>query len=200
MTQAQAVKYWLKSAEKNIKVAEDTFKAGHYDWCLFFWQLAIEKTLKGLIAKRGLTPPPIHNLNQLAGIAGLKLDEKRKKELNLPGGVSMAAKISLNPAVVSQIKHYQLSLKKAGIKSKLIIFGSQAKGKAKPWSDIDVCVVSDSFGKNRHTERVKLMYLTDEMTLNIEPHPYNPRDLVDKWDSLAHEIRKYGISWQEVAP
>ena len=67
---------------------------------------------------------------------------------NLPGDVSMATKISLNPVVVNQVRHYQLTLKKAGIKSKLIIFGSQAKGKAKPWSDIDICVVSDSFGKN----------------------------------------------------
>ena len=81
MTQSQAVKYWLESAKRNVKVAEDNLKLKHYDWCLFLWQLVIEKTLKGLIAKRGLTPLPIHNLNHLVRIAGLKLDEKRKKEL-----------------------------------------------------------------------------------------------------------------------
>ena len=101
---------------------------------------------------------------------------------------------------MSQVKHYQERLENAGIKARLIIFGSQAKKKAKPWSDIDVCVVSDIFGINRHTERVRLMRLTDEASMDIEPHPYHPRDLADKWDPLAQEIRKYGIDWQEVAP
>ena len=80
------------------------------------------------------------------------------------------------------------------------IFGSYSKGTAKPWSDIDLCVVSKQFGQNRHTERVWLMKLRDMQTLDIEPHPYHPKDLADKWDPLAQEIRKYGIDWQEVAP
>ncbi|OIN88836.1 hypothetical protein COW80_05415 [Candidatus Beckwithbacteria bacterium CG22_combo_CG10-13_8_21_14_all_01_47_9] len=112
----------------------------------------------------------------------------------------MAAKIHLDQALLSQVRHYQENLTNAGIKARLIIFGSQAKKKAKPWSDIDVCVVSDIFGKNRHTERVRLMRLTDEISLDIEPHPYHPKDLADKWDPLAQEIRKYGVAWREAAP
>lgn len=73
------------------------------------------------------------------------------------------------------------------------IFGSHAKGTARRWSDIDTCVVSKTFGKNRHTERIALMHLTDRETQDIEPHPYNPKDLADKYDPLASEIRKYGI-------
>lgn len=77
---------------------------------------------------------------------------------------------------------------------KLIVFGSHAKGTSKSWSDIDLCVVSKTFGKNRHTERVKLMLVRDVQTIDIEPHPYNPKDLLEKYDSLANEIRIHGIS------
>jgi len=102
----------------------------------------------------------------------------------------MVTKISLKPRVLNQVKNYQKLLNRAGIKAKLIVFGSQVSGRAKQWSDIDVCVVSDIFGENRHTERVRLTHLTDEATLDIEPHPYHPRDLADRWDPLAHEIKK----------
>ncbi len=77
---------------------------------------------------------------------------------------------------------------------RLIVFGSQASGRAKPWSDIDVCVVSKKFGKNRHDERIALMKLLTDATGDIEPHPYHPKDLENRWDPLAAEIRKYGIT------
>ena len=82
MIQSEAVRYWFKSAEQNIKVAEDNFKLKHYDWSLFFWQLAIEKIPKGIIAKKGLVAPPIHNLYKLARIAQISIDEKNKVVLN----------------------------------------------------------------------------------------------------------------------
>ncbi len=73
------------------------------------------------------------------------------------------------------------------------IFGSQVKQTAHTWSDIDTCVVSKVFGKDRHTERVALMHLTNDETRDIEPHPFSPEDFADKYDPLASEIRKYGI-------
>ncbi|MEA3355081.1 MAG: nucleotidyltransferase domain-containing protein [Patescibacteria group bacterium] len=92
------------------------------------------------------------------------------------------------------MKYYAARLKKAGIiPNSLIVFGSHAKGTNKPFSDIDVCVVSKKFGKNRHTEMVRLLHLTDDKTMDIEPHPYHPSDLKNKWDPLAAEILRYGI-------
>lgn len=73
------------------------------------------------------------------------------------------------------------------------IFGSQVKRTAHPWSDIDTCVVSEVFGKDRHSERVALMHLTDRETQDIEPHPFHPKDLEDKYDPLAAEIRRFGV-------
>lgn len=81
MTQEEAVKYWFESAKINASVANDNFKLGHYDWALFFWHLVLEKTLKGIIAKQGKTPPPIHNLAKLAQIAELALNAETRENL-----------------------------------------------------------------------------------------------------------------------
>ena len=113
----------------------------------------------------------------------------------------MVKKTILNSKQKNEINIYADRLRQNGLPiDRLIIFGFYYKRTAKPWSDIDLCVVSRRFGVNRHTERVWLMKLRDVKTLDIEPHPYNPKDLADKWDPLAQEIRKYGINWKEVAP
>lgn len=106
----------------------------------------------------------------------------------------MAGQNVLDPNVIHIVKQYDRRLRQDGITpEKLIVFGSRAKGTAKPWSDIDVCVVSPTFGNDRFSERVSLIHIRNDQTLDIEPHPYHPSDLLDKWDPLAHEIRTHGI-------
>lgn len=103
-------------------------------------------------------------------------------------------KRNLDKKILDQIKDYKKVLEKNNIKvKKLILFGSYAKGTQKSWSDIDICVVSPQFGKNRFEERVRLMKLSIVGGENIEPHPYNLRDLKNKWDPLASEINKFGV-------
>lgn len=92
MTQSQAVRYWLESAKRNVKVAEDSFGAGHYDWSLFFWHLVLEKTLKGLITGQGKIPPPVHNLRNLAKFAGLNLTKVLDKNLKEITGFNLEAR------------------------------------------------------------------------------------------------------------
>lgn len=89
-------------------------------------------------------------------------------------------------------KFHKLLIKNKISVEKIILFGSYAKGKQKPWSDVDLCVVSKNFGKNNYDEMVMLMKLRDMNEIVIEPHPYNPKDLEDPFDPLASEIRKYG--------
>lgn len=109
-------------------------------------------------------------------------------------GIFFMVKRNIDGKILSQIKDYRKVLEKNKIKvEKLILFGSYTKGTPKEWSDIDLCVVSPQFGKNRFEERVRLMKLSLGGGENIEPHPYNPKDLENKWDSLASEINKYGI-------
>lgn len=113
---------------------------------------------------------------------------------NLRRNISMARQKILTPNVLNKVKLFARQLDNAGVKfDKLIVFGSQVKGTAKPWSDIDLCVVSESFTDEKEDYLVKLINITDEQTDDIEPHPYTPRDLAEKWDPLAHEIRKTGI-------
>lgn len=92
------------------------------------------------------------------------------------------------------VKKYWAMLKNHNIPvEKIILFGSRAKGTAHAWSDIDVCVVSESFGKNPFDELITLKKLTRYVEPLLEPVPYHPRDLADKYDPLAKEIRTYGI-------
>ena len=105
----------------------------------------------------------------------------------------MAKKTILEDTPEKIIKAYKKNLEENGIKvEKMILFGSHAKGTAKPWSDLDLCVVSKQFGKNYHEELVRLMQLTNSVGLIIEPHPYHPKDLADYYDPLAYEINKTG--------
>jgi predicted nucleotidyltransferase len=107
----------------------------------------------------------------------------------------MAKKTNLNKKQLKEIRHYEKKLISAGIPvDKIILFGSSAKGTTGKWSDLDLCVVSKIFGHNRFYERLKLIKLLDNESINIEPHPFDTNSLNDKWDPLAYEIRKYGIS------
>ena len=79
---------------------------------------------------------------------------------------------------------------------KVLLFGSRAKGNWHPWSDVDICVVSPQFGKNTSEEMDLLLRLTVQLKsrLPVEPIPFAPNDLNDKFSSLANEIRQHGIS------
>lgn len=91
-------------------------------------------------------------------------------------------------------KQFVKSLSKTGIRvNKAYLFGSYAKGAAKKDSDIDICIVSPSFGKDYFAEMVKLRKYSLKIDSRIEPVPFLPEDLNDKYSTLASEIRKFGI-------
>ena len=97
-------------------------------------------------------------------------------------------------SIIPIIKKYTNNLIKHGIPVESVIaFGSQITGAARYGSDIDTCIVSKSFGHDRHAERLMLMRYTDKETSAIEPHPFHPDDLSDTHNFLATEIRKHGI-------
>lgn len=105
----------------------------------------------------------------------------------------MVQKSILTNTTQSLAKKYYQELLKANVPvSQMIIFGSHAKGNPKPWSDLDICVVSPIFGKNRYQEGVRLAILAHKVDDIIEPHPYHPKDLKEKWDPLAEQIRTTG--------
>ena len=81
MTLNEATKYWQDSSEKDRLVALDLFKTGHFTWCLFLWQLTIEKLLKARIASEGEDIPYTHNLSKLAKAGGLVPDAENVEKL-----------------------------------------------------------------------------------------------------------------------
>lgn len=79
MTVKQAVEYWFKSAQEDLKTATSLIHSKRYAHCLFFCHLFIEKILKALIVKNIKDNPlPIHNLVRLAGQTGIVFTEQQK--------------------------------------------------------------------------------------------------------------------------
>ncbi len=78
--------------------------------------------------------------------------------------------------------------------SKAYIYGSYAKGNAKSYSDIDICVVSPAFGKDLVDEMVKLRQISRRVDDRIEALPFGIDDIDNPYDPLAAEIRRFGQS------
>jgi predicted nucleotidyltransferase len=106
----------------------------------------------------------------------------------------MAGQATLNKKEINLINRYARLLKQKGIKvSKIILFGSHAKGMAKPDSDIDIAVISSQFGRDNFKEMMLLRKLAIEIDSHIEPLPFTPQDLEDRYSTLTQEIKKYGV-------
>ncbi len=72
------------------------------------------------------------------------------------------------------------------------LYGSQAVGSARPWSDIDVAVISPDFSDDLFQERVSLMQWAAKIDDRIEPQPFTPERFGPN-DPLAHEISQHGV-------
>lgn len=74
------------------------------------------------------------------------------------------------------------------------LFGSFARGKTWEGSDIDVCLVSSDFQRNLTSQRYKILRSAVELDPRLEPVMYTPREFANKYDSLAAEVKQFGIS------
>ena len=86
-------------------------------------------------------------------------------------------------------------LKKEGVTvSKLLLYGSYARGTAHKDSDIDVCVISPSFGKDHFGERFSLLHMAPRIDARIEPVPFSLKDYrTNRVSPLLHRIRKEAV-------
>ena len=90
-------------------------------------------------------------------------------------------------------KQFIKSLSQAGIPvSAAYLYGSYAKGNAKPYSDIDICIISPSLGKDMIDEMVKLRQISRKIDDRIEALPFGTDDIKNPYDPLAAEIRRFG--------
>ena len=100
----------------------------------------------------------------------------------------------INNDIQDKVLQFGRMLKQKGILvNKLLIFGSYAKGKASSYSDIDVCVVSENFGKDPIEEMQYLFKERRNIDNRIEPHPASLEEYNLTESSLMWEIRKYGL-------
>lgn len=78
----EIIKYWIISAEEDLKTAKSLFRTKRYSHCLFFCHLFIEKLLKALATKKIGKPVPYgHNLLRFAEISGIKFTQRQLDEL-----------------------------------------------------------------------------------------------------------------------
>ncbi|MDP2631051.1 MAG: HEPN domain-containing protein [Candidatus Uhrbacteria bacterium] len=87
------IRYWDDSAKRNLATAEDLLKTKHYDSCLFFCHLALEKAMKGLIVgKTHESAPYIHDLEKLGTLAKISMDDTTRDLLRTISTFNIAAR------------------------------------------------------------------------------------------------------------
>lgn len=105
------------------------------------------------------------------------------------------AKKRIPQKVKVEILRYVDELKKDGLPiSKVILFGSYAKGTQRKWSDIDLCIVSskfkNSFSALRYLWKKRKIY---DIQYTIEPIGLTPKDMNNRYSSLIYEIQTNGL-------
>lgn len=76
---------------------------------------------------------------------------------------------------------------------RVIIFGSQATGKARHWSDIDVCLISPKF--KDYFKALEFLWQErkdEEVRTGLEPVGFS-KELFQEGSSLIQEIKKTGV-------
>ena len=104
-------------------------------------------------------------------------------------------KTTLKPEIVSLVKKLKQYAQATYPSLEAIVFGSQTKGTAKPYSDIDVCLVSPEFSadlydrQKRHIR--KISFGIDD---RLEPHLMHPDEYNNRYYTFAREVKKYGVT------
>lgn len=95
-------------------------------------------------------------------------------------------------SIKSVVSSYLKSLVKNGIPVNYgIVFGSQSKGSAGIWSDIDLLVVSPLFDEQRSRDNIKLLWrLAARTDSRIEPIPCGAKQWLEDDSSAIVEIAR----------
>lgn len=106
----------------------------------------------------------------------------------------MAQKSTISKTVKTKILDFDRLLRKNNIAvDKIILYGSHALGKAEESSDIDLCLVSPMFSKKSDFYFKKVWHLAVQIDSSIEPIPFTPKELTNKYSTLSREIEEKGV-------
>lgn len=97
--------------------------------------------------------------------------------------------------LIKELKTFKANLSKDTPVQKMILFGSQARGKTSQWSDVDLLIVSRKFKKVKPYQRARGFH--DYWTLDkpVDFLCYTPEEFakLKKGITLVHQIVKDGI-------
>src|SRR3989344_7901113 len=97
--------------------------------------------------------------------------------------------------LITELKAFKANLSKETPVQKMILFGSQAKGKIHKWSDVDLLIVSHKFKKMKPYQRARGFH--DYWTLDkpVDFLCYTPEESakLKKRITLVHQIVTEGI-------
>ena len=102
-----------------------------------------------------------------------------------------------NDSLVKKIKAFKRALKKRFNISKVVLFGSYAKGNPRKDSNIDIAVICDDFKNRDRIELTKLLLsIGQSIDVNFEPLGYSEEEYknCDNRTFLA-EIKRHGIEY-----
>ena len=95
--------------------------------------------------------------------------------------------------IINIVKAFASAVNQTYPLKQTVIFGSQVKGTALPYSDIDVCLVSEHFPEPVQAIRLKLEKVSKQYDDRIEVHPMRPEDYNNRFYTFAREIKTHGI-------
>ena len=94
--------------------------------------------------------------------------------------------------IINDIKIFINQLKDEINIQSVYLFGSYAKANQKEYSDIDVAIVSDSFGGFLFSDTEKILSKTKNINRMIEPHPFRTEDFTED-NPLVKDIVSTGL-------
>ena len=99
---------------------------------------------------------------------------------------------AIPPDVTRSVERFLEAVRREWRVEAAYLFGSQARGQAVEWSDIDVAVVSRDRPADLGRERLRLMRIAAAIDPRIEPRLFAAEDFTIN-DPLVGEIRRNGI-------
>lgn len=97
----------------------------------------------------------------------------------------------ISTAVQRSVREFLAAIRKQRITA-AYIYGSEARGQAGLWSDIDVAVISPDFADDLFAAQLELMKLAARVDERIEPRAFTP-DSFNLNNPLASVIQDTGI-------
>lgn len=99
----------------------------------------------------------------------------------------------ISPAIRHSVSEFLAAVAKEWRITAAYVYGSEARGQAGPWSDIDAAVVSPDFDDDDlFGAQLALMLLAARVDDRIEPRAFTPESFTVN-NPLASEIQKTGI-------